>query len=1060
MNRFLIKSLLLVFFFPTLLFAQGDTTPVKGIHANTPRVHALTHATIVTAPSEMLEDATMVIRDGIIESVGANVEAPGDARIWDMTGKTVYAGFIDAYSQYGMPEGLKIFSPSRGATEGPPKKMPPTPSQSGASSWNPLVTPERDAADHFKSNKKATESLNDTGFTTVATFPARGIFRGQGLLVNTDGQSLNDSTVKTGLAQHIAFDHWSQSRTERPNDGDSYPSSTMGSIALVRQTLYDAKWYTDAAEAYDKNPDQLEKPEENAALEALKLLTNQNQWALFKADDELAYQRVEKVADEFGLEYAILGNGYEYRRADILKSLGKTVILPLSFPKTPHVERPDKSLNLSLEQLQHWELAPSNAAFLAKAGVSFCFTAHFNPDPGKSVWNAIRESVKRGLSEEDALAAITTNPALLYDVDAQLGTIVAGKIANLTVATGNLFTDEKARVSELWIQGNYVEKKPAKEIDLEGTWEFSWAGVGGFETGTIKGSGQKISLKTGKVTIPVSLQNSEILFSASPTLLGENEESGLARLQAYVSDDTLSGSGQLPNGDNFSWSAVKNAKENNEEEEEEKEKDNDKDKKEQEIPELVFDRYPAGVYGVGQREKSETVLIQNATIWTSGPDGVLEENDLLIQDGKIVSVGKNLKAPRNSIIVDAYGKHVTPGLIDCHSHIAGSGGINEGASAVSVEVRIGDIINPADINIYRQLAGGLTTSNILHGSANPMGGQSQVIKLRWGKDAEDLKFEGARPSVKFALGENVKRSRSPDSTRYPQSRMGVEQVFITNFRAAEDYERRWADFNAGRSLAPPRIDLRKAAALEILRRERVIHIHSYRQDEILMFARLAKKLNLEVAAFQHILEGYKVADALAEIGAGGSSFSDWWAYKFEVIDAIPYNGAIMHNAGVITSFNSDDAELATRLNTEAAKAVKYGGLSEEEALKFVTLNPAIQLRIDDRVGSLEKGKEADFVIWSDHPLSTYAHPEQTWIDGIKYFDKEESQAQFESDASERERLVQKALKQRIKEFKLETKKAPEKDPPGEPRPEESPDWIYHDGSNHYSCSAEEEGAHL
>jgi imidazolonepropionase-like amidohydrolase len=341
-----------------------------------------------------------------------------------------------------------------------------------------------------------------------------------------------------------------------------------------------------------------------------------------------------------------------------------------------------------------------------------------------------------------------------------------------------------------------------------------------------------------------------------------------------------------------------------------------------------------------------------------------------------------------------------------------------------------------------------------------MGGQSQVIKLRWGQDAEGLKFQGARPSVKFALGENVKRSRNPDSTRYPQSRMGVEQVFLTNFRAAEDYERRWSDFNDGRSLAPPRTDLRMAATLEILRRERIVHIHSYRQDEILMFARLARKLNLEVATFQHILEGYKVADALSGINAGGSSFSDWWGYKYEVIDAIPYNGAIMHNAGVLTSFNSDNAELATRLNTEAAKAVKYGGLSEEEALKFVTINPAIQLRIDDRVGSLEKGKDADFVIWSDHPLSTFAHAEQTWIDGVRYFDKEASTAQVESDLSERDRLIQKALKQRIKELKLENKSAPDKDPPGESESAENPDWIYHDGIHHYSCSGEAEGGHL
>jgi len=490
------------------------------------------------------------------------------------------------------------------------------------------------------------------------------------------------------------------------------------------------------------------------------------------------------------------------------------------------------------------------------------------------------------------------------------------------------------------------------------------------------------------------------------------------------------------------------------------------DPEEEAPPKLVFDRYPAGAYGIGEREQPETILVKNATLWTCGPAGTLARADLLVKNGKISRIGKRLRAPRGALVIDAEGKHVTPGIIDCHSHIAASRGLNESGSAISVEVRVGDIINPVDINIYRQLAGGVTTSNILHGSANPMGGQNQVIKLRWGEDAEGLKFAGARPGVKFALGENVKQSNWGDNltSRYPQTRMGVEQFFLSNFRAAADYQRSWKAYEEGRSLVPPRKNLRLEATLEILKGERDIHIHSYRQDEILMFARLAEKLKLKVAAFQHILEGYKVADALVKIDAGGSSFSDWWGYKFEVYDAIPYNGALMHRAGVVTSFNSDDAELATRLNTEAAKAVKYGGLSEEEALKFVTLNPAIQLGIEDRVGSLVTGKDADFVIWSDHPLSTYAHAEQTWIDGIKRFDREEGHARHAADLQEREKLVQKALKVRMKELELsaagkgEISQSGEEDtdPPGRAFDWE---WIYHDGTAHYSCSGLDEEVH-
>ena len=345
------------------------------------------------------------------------------------------------------------------------------------------------------------------------------------------------------------------------------------------------------------------------------------------------------------------------------------------------------------------------------------------------------------------------------------------------------------------------------------------------------------------------------------------------------------------------------------------------------------------------------------------------------------------------------------------------------------------------------------------------------------RTADDLRFAGAKPGVKVALGENVKRSNWDDpSKRYPQTRMGVEQIMKDTFLAARDYEKKRAAAAANAELAPQRRNLRLDAALEILNRERIIHIHSYRQDEILMFVRLAEEFDLEVGTFQHVLEGYKVADAIAGIGAGGSSFSDWWAYKFEVYDAIPYNGALLHQAGVVTSFNSDSNELATRLNTEAAKAVKYGGLSEEEALKFVTLNPAIQLRIDDRVGSLEAGKDADFVIWSDHPLSSYARAEQTWIDGRKYFDLKSDEKMRTAAIAERERLIAKALPKRMKNLATQKAKkaldenadavstiAPDAKPKSERFPYLNRGWLlkcrstelglYHDGGDSHTCTA-------
>ncbi len=391
-----------------------------------------------------------------------------------------------------------------------------------------------------------------------------------------------------------------------------------------------------------------------------------------------------------------------------------------------------------------------------------------------------------------------------------------------------------------------------------------------------------------------------------------------------------------------------------------------------------------------------TVLVRHATIWTQGPEGRLEDADLLVREGKILRVGRNLDAPSDAVVVDATGKHVTPGLIDCHSHTAIRGGVNEGSNNVTAEVRVADVIDPEDVNIYRQLAGGLTTMHLLHGSANTIGGQDAVVKLRWPADPDSMLVRGARAGIKFALGENPKRSnfQNPGAPqRFPATRMGVLESVRERFLAARDYRRTWEVYGklsrkeqARRE--PPRRDLQLETIGEILDGKRVVHSHCYRQDEILALIRLADEFGIRVQTFQHVLEGYKVADEIAAHGAGASTFSDWWAFKLEAYDAIPFNGALMHERGVVVSFNSDSSELARRLNLEAAKAVKYGAVDEEEALGFVTTNAARQIGVDDRLGSLEPGKDADFVIWSSHPLSVYTVPEQTWVDGALQFDRQ------------------------------------------------------------------------
>jgi imidazolonepropionase-like amidohydrolase len=388
--------------------------------------------------------------------------------------------------------------------------------------------------------------------------------------------------------------------------------------------------------------------------------------------------------------------------------------------------------------------------------------------------------------------------------------------------------------------------------------------------------------------------------------------------------------------------------------------------------------------------------------------GILEDTDVLLKEGKISEIGKNLQDP-SALVIDGRGKHLTSGIIDEHSHIGGGG--NDRATNSSM-VRIGDQLNSEDINIYRALAGGVTAVQVLHGSANPVGGQSALIKLRWGVAPDDLKIKNADGYIKFALGENVKRSRNPSSTRFPQTRMGVEQVYMDGFTQALAYDKVWSVYDelpkkSKINIHQPRRDLVDEAMMEIINKERFITCHSYVQSEINMLMKVAEQFNFNINTFTHILEGYKVADKMKAHGAGASTFSDWWNYKWEVRYAIPYNAAIMYTEGVVTAINSDDSNSGRRLNQEAAKSVKYGGLSEENVWKMVTLNPAKLLHLDDRMGSVKVGKDADIVLWTDHPLSVYAQVEKTIVDGIVYFDVEKDKSSGTMIHSERARLIQK-----------------------------------------------------
>jgi N-acetylglucosamine-6-phosphate deacetylase len=1001
---------------------------VEGLRDHTPAVYALVGARIVPEPGKVIEKGTVVLRDGLIVAAGAEVQPPAEARVIDLSGKTIYPGLIDAFSE---------------APVAPERKS------SAAPHWNPQITPQFDLSEHYQPDEELNKKLRAQGVTARLVAPSGGIIKGRSAVVTTGSAAGTRSILAADVALHVRL-------TVAFGSRENYPNSPMGSVALARQSFLDAEWYERAWSAYRGQP-ALPRPERNEALEALAPRLGGQKLVIFDAPNEQFFDRADRFAREFGLRAMIRGSGREYRRLEEVRASGRPVLVPVDFPSAPRVGTVEESLDVTLEELMHWDHAPENPARLAQAQVRFAFTTMGLRDQAKFLEN-VRRAVQRGLSAEEALRALTVTPAELLGVDSRLGSIAAGKIASLVVADGDLFA-RKTKIVETWVDGERFEMEPTLRLDPRGTWKLELADAQGRflkatlklrgttkeQAGTIERDEPPDVSQKGEVKLEnVRLSDARLTFSFEGRNFGHD---GPARASGVLSQadgkltllggvvwsdggrEQLKGelTQPLSDAEKKSQEAGARGQEPGTRAEEsgergevsppggDKETDSEKDKKKDDKPEtpaLFPVNFPLGDYGRTKLPEAPKLLaLTNATIWTCGPAGKLEGATLVIGDGKIIAVGKDAAIPDGASVIDAAGKHITPGIIDCHSHMATDGGVNESSQAITAEVRIGDFVDALDITIYRQLAGGVTSANVLHGSANPIGGQNQVIKLRWGMTGEQMKFAEAPPGIKFALGENVKQSNWGErfTSRYPQTRMGVEQIIRDAFHAARDYQRQHEKWAADKSGLPPRRDLELEALAEVVGKKRWIHCHSYRQDEILALIRVCDEFGITIGSLQHILEGYKVADAMARHGATGSSFSDWWAYKFEVIDAIPHNGALMHRQGIVVSFNSDDDELGRHLNHEAAKAIKYGGVPEEEALKFVTLNPARQLRIDQFVGSLEPGKHADFVVWSSSPLSTFSRCEQTWIDGRKFFDRQEDAAMRAEQTKMRAALIRKVL---------------------------------------------------
>ena len=880
-----------------------------GNHPIPPDHHALTNAKVIIKPGTILIDATVVINNGRIISVTENGKPPKTARVWDMRGHTIYAGFIDPYVTDVKPISTTMTQRINGneaTAAGKPGFFGAAgneldPGQTGPGAGLSTITPDFHIVDSLSPKTDTYESHRKEGFTTIALAPSNGIIRGQSALLSLKNDSPNQIVIKPHLFQHIAFD-------TRASKTDEFPKSLMGVISAIRQAFADSQHYESTWKYYKANSTSFKRPAYNQSLNSLKDALHGNQRTVIEPGSVLMVDKAIRLGKEFGIKPIIVASGQEWRRPNLIMATQAEFIVPLIIPKAPKMPSPTDWENVSLDMLRAWDWAPEVPKLLHNNGHTISLTLHGLKDK-KEFRTNLAKAIERGLPKDEALAALTTTPAKLTKSIDQLGTIETGKLANLVIVNGDYF-DPKNKIKGVWIEGQWNSFEPNK----------------------------------------------------------------------------------------LNWLTEKKKKENNKKEEKEIEKDK------------LIAHSPIDEVSIFE-PKNKTIHVKNATIWTSSKRGILKKHDMLISDGKIKKIARNISTPKNAHLISGKGLHITPGLIDAHSHSMILGMVNEGTLPSTAMVSIGDVVNSESPEIHRQLAGGLTVANLLHGSANPIGGQNAVIKLRLGSGPEGMKFKAAPSGIKFALGENVKQSNWGEKkvTRFPQTRMGVPVFHENRFTAAWQYNRKWRRFKESGG-PPPRRDLELETLGQIIKAERWIHCHSYRQDEILAFMRTMEKFGVRIGTLQHVLEGYKIADEIAAHGAGSSCFSDWWGYKYEVIDAIPYAGSLMHQRGVVVSFNSDSSDLARRMNLESAKAVKYGNTKPSDALNFVTLNPAKQLRIDHRVGSLEPGKDGDFVIWSTSPLSTRSICLETWIEGKRYFERNEGIAKAEYRSQEREKLLAKAKK--------------------------------------------------
>lgn len=1034
---------------PVQVDAQGERQP--GFQAN---VFALTHATVVTQPGTVLKDATILIREGLIEAVGTDIAVPLDAEEVDCRGKYIYAGFIDAASSSLLDKDVKPPKPDERKVDFGRYALAATRPDN-----RNYLSPE------FLANRAVTRKKNSfaeyqkSGFTAVHVLPLGKIASGQGTLLSTSELPVRESTLLESTMGSF--------RLYAPH-GNVYPTTLMGAIAHLRQSLLDTRHYEQHRKLYRDQSAFVKRPPTDVTYDALLETLHGEQIPVFAADTRDQILRALDFCQEFKIKPVILGADEAYLCLDRLKSDARGVICKIDFSKKPEVKEEEKKEKLTTdfsepqrvqqEKIRLWNRRIESYTELAESGLPVAFTSEKLKEHAADVLPQIRAAVKAGFSADQALRFLTTDAAHLLGIQKRLGTIEKGKLAHLTVMSDS-WENSEAKVQFLFVDGmkfDFTEDEKQKEketspkskkdeqqkpavIELAGTWGVEIESAQGKVIGELKLAQDETALRgtfssekgDGKVTAG-KIEKEQFHFTVA---IGAGEHSIELQFKGNLKAEKRPGkiSGKLKSafGTETNWSAVRKPEKSKpadsnpvmlslegtddegelfaepdsavlvaEKPTQTKTPDSDYSRHQfdTELESDRISRYPS---------TGGNLLLKNGTVITVTGE-TLTSASVLVKNGKVSAIGPDLKAPAGTTEIDVTGMFVMPGIIDTHSHIMITDGINEYSQSIVPEVRVGDVVNSADASEYRALAGGVTTARLFHGSANVIGGQDAVVKLKHGKSAREHILHDAPQGVKFALGENVKFRTS----RFPNTRMGVEATLQRAFLEAVDYRRQWQQYEKAKKAdpnlkrLPPRRDLRLEALADIVNHEKFIHSHCYRADEILMLLRVASHMGIRVWSLQHVLEGYKIAPEILAHGASCSTFSDWWAYKVEAFDAVPHNAALLNEAGINTVIKSDDWELIRHLYLEAAKTVRYGNMTFNDALRTITVNPARELGLDERLGSIEIGKDGDFAVFNGHPLNAYSRCEMTIIEGEVYFDRK-SQPSAMSKAAEKRTLFSK-----------------------------------------------------